>query len=47
MLFSLTAKARYLLAGNPAAPMQLLEEYAESDDSHIRARVAENPRTPF
>lgn len=47
MLFSLTSKARYLLAGNPDAPVQLLEEYAESLDAHIRARVAENPKTPL
>ncbi len=44
---SANPRLRPLVAGNPAAPANLLEGLAEDQDSQVRQIVANNPNTPW
>jgi hypothetical protein len=42
-----TVETTYLIAGGSDTPVDLLNKLAQHADAKIRARVAENPNTPF
>jgi len=45
MLFNLTTRTLYLLAGNPHVTAALLDELSQSTDADLRSRVAEHENT--
>src|SRR4051812_25028668 len=44
---SASAPLRRIVAGNPAAPMSLLEILSQDQDVQVRESVATNPSTPW
>ncbi len=47
MLFNLSARTRYLMAGDPHVSSAFLDELAHSQETKVRARVAEHENTPL
>jgi hypothetical protein len=47
MLFNLSARTRYLMAGDPQVSAAFLDQLSHSHEPSVRARVAEHQNTPL
>ncbi|HEY9719541.1 MAG TPA: hypothetical protein V6C69_18830 [Trichormus sp.] len=47
MLFNLSARTRYLMAGDPHVSAAFLDQLSHSHEPSVRARVAEHQNTPL